>query len=141
MQTKSEIALVEIIRAARQGSPQHLTVWAFLRPAPGSDKPHAEPIQVRLRIEGEHVTTWGPIAGKTLDGNPIDLDTLNSGRVWWGGWPRRWAAAMAQVEQEQQEATDLAYVRAWINDEEVNGDRQVRVIREFPAPRGYGEGV
>lgn len=100
MKTSSQAAaqdLADLLRAARADVPQYLNVWAFLRPARGSEQPHAEPIQVRLKISGSP-TTWQPINGRTLDGSPIELDVLNSSRVWWGGWPRRFAAARDQVE-------------------------------------------
>lgn len=107
-------------------------VYAFLR----GDGTIAVPIIATVAIHEDG--TWSPIAARETPGGPtVPVELLRSDRVWWGPWARRYAAALLEAHREEQRAKDdrlgVEQVRAWINDEEV------RVIRRFPAPRGYGE--
>jgi hypothetical protein len=105
-----------------------------------------------------------------VDGKEIDVEALGSDRVWWCSWTRRFAAARLRVELEQRQepahsAADkaLAGMEAWelglakttaralgvLTPRErqvlrerygLDGDREFRVLAEFPPSRGYGEG-
>ena len=138
MPSKAHIALVEKIRKARStGVTQRHTVWAFLH---GEADTNATPIVVTLELIPNGV--WRPGRGRHIpDGPEVPPAVLRGDRVWWGPWGRHYAAALLEAHREAPAAKDeLAPVRAWITGDE-DGDREIRVLRTFPAPRGYGEGV
>lgn len=160
----ADLKLDNLLRAALT-APQRHTVWAMFHDSITSDRVsrNAEPIRVQVEIAADAgALHWHPISGVTLDGQEVPSGVLGSDRVWWCSWTRRFAAARLRVELEQrqepaQSAADqalegleaaerrligrligLAAYKAF--RDEVNGDKAFRVLAEFPAPRGYGEG-
>lgn len=125
--------LDHLLRAALTGKPQRHTVWAMLH-EPGN---RAIPIKVQLEIRNEDGgLTWTPIAGHGLGGEEVPLEVLRGDQIWWASWVRKFAASRLRVELTQaikrQEMLDRYSA--------VNGDKEIRVLTEFPGPRGYGEG-
>lgn len=167
MQTHPDHQLDTLLRASLTGKHQRQKVWYFLR---DPDHPYrAEPILVIVQIAAEHnQLVWHPVKGYTVgaDHREVDLETLKGDRVWWGPWPRKFAAARLRVEQERQALVQcdadkaLAGHDAWekglarttaralsvltqgerqvLRDRYgLDGDREIRVIAEFPPARGY----
>jgi hypothetical protein len=158
--------LDNLLRAALT-KPQRHTVWAMLHDKIGADSVsrNAEPIRVQVEIDGdEGQLVWHPVSGVTLGGAEVPpVEVLRTDRVWWCSWARRFAQARLRVELEgrqepAQSAADqaLAGLDAWekalarttaralgvLSERErygLDGDKKVRVIAEFPAPRGYRE--
>lgn len=148
--------LDQLLRAALTGRPQRRKVWAML--ALDGEPHRVEPLQVVVRIVAEDgELRWHPVKGRTIgaDSREIDVETLRGDRVWWGPWLSRFASSRVRVELEQQLrekpvehglAAEVDRVLAGLTNYErhvlaaaVDGEKQIRVIAEFPVLRGYGE--
>jgi hypothetical protein len=167
--TSSDPALDNLLRAALTTGPQRRTVWAMLHDPIGSDgvTRNAQPIKVQLEIVAEGADLlWHPLSGVTLDRQEVALEVLRGERVWWCSWTRRFAAARLRVHACREAAQESARLTMDMLEESfaklepekrsrmitsvilgtykafrdaVNGDREIRVLATFPAPRGYGE--
>lgn len=137
-------------------------VWCML--ALHGEPHRAEPLLVVVKITAEDgELRWHPISGRTIgaDAREIDVETLRGPRIWWGPWLRRFASSRVRVELRQQLrqekpvehglGVEVDRVLAGLEERErdilrerfglggADGDRQLRVIAEFPPARGCGE--
>ncbi len=145
------------LRLALTGRPVRRKVWVMLI---DETHPHrAEPLLVVVRIVADKETglAWHPVRGKTIgaDSREVDVETLRGDQVWWGPFARRFARSRLRVERQQLRRPDhgqgvevdrverilqgLERYEKQVVLAAVDGDRQLRVVAEFPAPRGYGD--
>lgn len=115
--------------------PQFITVPGFAHDAVNSDgvTRNARPVRVaiEIRCEGSRLT-WRAVEACELDGTPIPLPDPN--RLAMPAWERRWSEATHRLERAMKPGARTARDRYGLD-----GDREIRVLAEFPPPRGYGE--